>query len=425
MRMILAATAAGWMALAGAAPAGDDPVRTGLDVLAADRFALLKTHEAATTAPLVGLITNQSGLSRSGEHILDLMLESGVAVQAIFAPEHGLRGDIDRPFDTYIDEATSLTVHSLYGSNNQRRPDDADLEGLDYLVFDIQDIGVRFYTYIATMGICMEAAQDHGIDFVVLDRPNPIGGHWFDGPIQDPDLVGNFTAFRPMPIVHGMTVGEVARFYTETDDELAVDLTVVEMENWKRGTFFDETGLPWVDPSPNMRSVAEEILYPQVALTEYNRTVSVGRGTERPFEYLGAPWIDGDRLAEELRARDLSGIWVMRTTFMPRALDVTGRENYPYQFTETVCQGVRFVVTDRDAVRSVEPGLHILQVLQAVGGERYAEGGGLPANRRLVGSEAVIQALEAGEAPAAIAERWRQDPAFEAFAQARQRALLY
>jgi len=391
---------------------GEARVLSGLDVLEQEGFQRLHGRK-------VGLIVNHSAINRKGRHLIDLLTEAPqVQMVAIFAPEHGIRGTEDERVSDGKDEATGLPIYSLYG--RIRRPTAEMLEGIDTLVFDIQDIGARFYTYIATMGGCMETAAEHGLKFYVLDRPNPIGGLCFDGPIQDGDLVGNFTAFRPMPVTHGMTVGELARFFNEHHG-IGADLEVVRMKGWRRDMLFDETGLPWVNPSPNIRSVNEELLYTMVALTEGNKDISVGRGTDRPFEYLGAPWVDGDRLAEELRSRNLPGLWFMRVTFIPRLIDISGRKNYPYQFIDEVNHGVRIVVTDRKALRPVEAGIHMLDALLEVHPERYS----VDRLRGLVGAQWVLDALKAREAPEAIIARWRESAEFKAFAAAREKALLY
>ncbi len=391
---------------------GEPKVLTGLDVMQRDGFEALKGRR-------VGLVTNHSGINRSGEHVLDLMHGSpNVELVAIFTPEHGIRGEADRGVDSGVDETTGLTIHSLYGKT--RKPTDEMLEGIDTLVFDIQDIGARFYTYIGTLGECMAAAARRGIKVYVLDRPNPLGGDTFDGPIQDDDLVGRFTSFKLMPTTHGMTVGEIALLFNGAYG-IGCELEVVKCEGWERGVMFDETGLPWVNPSPNMRSVNEEIIYTMVALTEANKDLSVGRGTDRPFEYLGAPWVDGDALTAELRSRDLPGIWVMRTTFIPSGTDISGRENYPYQYIGEVCQGVRFVVTDRRAVRPVEAGVHMLDALLKVHPERYK----VDNLRGLVGAQWVLDALKAREPVEDIVKRWRESQGFKDFAEARRQVLLY
>ncbi len=387
-------------------------VTTGLDVMQRDGFAALKGKK-------VGLVTNHSGINQRGEHILDLMHASpNVELVAIFTPEHGIRGTEDRHVGSDTDEVTGLPIHSLYGKT--RKPTNEMLDGIDVLVYDIQDIGARFYTYISTLGLCMEAAAEHGIKIYVLDRPNPLGGTMFDGPIQDDDLVGKFTAFKPMPTTHGMTVGEIALLFNGPYG-IGCELEVVKCEGWQRDMLFDETGLPWVNPSPNMRSVGEEILYTMVAQTEANKDLSVGRGTDRPFEYLGAPWVDGDALTAELRSRNMPGIWVMRTTFIPSGTDISGRKNYPYQFIDEVCQGVRFVVTDRKAVRPVEAGIHMLDALLVVHPERYR----VDKLRGLVGAQWVLDALKAREPVEDIVSRWRDAQGFKDFAEARQSVLLY
>ncbi|MCO5166373.1 MAG: DUF1343 domain-containing protein [Planctomycetes bacterium] len=385
-------------------------VLTGLDVLVRDGCAPLRGRR-------VGLVVNHTAIDRQGRHAIDLLVAApGVTLAALLSPEHGLRGDQDAPVASGVDARTGLPVHSLYGQT--RRPTDAMLEGLDTLVFDIQDVGARFYTYISTLGLLLEEAARRGLRVVVLDRPNPTGGHGFDGPLQDPDLVGRFTSFWPMPVTHGMTVGEVARLM---NDDLAADLQVIACEGWRRGLLQDETGLPWVNPSPNLRSVDEALLYPMVALTEANHDLSVGRGTDRPFEYVGAPWVDGEGLAAALEARALPGLWFSATTFVPSRRDVTGRENVAYPFAEQVCRGVRVVVTDRRALRPVEAGLHLLDALLRLHPDRYR----VDRLRGLIGARWVLEALERGDDPAAIVARWRADPALAAFARARARALLY
>ncbi len=387
-------------------------VMSGLEVLARDGFKPLQGKR-------VGLIVNHSSIDSQGRHSIDLINGApGIELTALFSPEHGIRGTEDRHVDSSVDEKTGVTIHSLYGKT--RTPTAETLENVDVLVFDIQDIGARFYTYIATMGNCMNAAKEHGVEFVVLDRPNPIRGDWFDGPVQDEDLVGKFTAFVPMPTVHGMTVGEIANFfhqYYDTGDEPIV----VPMEGWSRELYFDETGLPWVNPSPNMRSVNQELLYTMVALTESNKIVSVGRGTERPFEYLGAPWVDGAELTEAMRARDLPGLWFMNETFMPRKLDVSGRENYPYQYTEEVCHGFRVVVTDRHKVSPVVAGVHMLDVLLELYPEKYS----VDKLRGLVGAQWVLDEVKADTDPNLIAAKWRADPRFREFAEMRESVLMY
>lgn len=420
----------GWALLpcvaACAAPPRDDPalpagvaitaapvstvVLTGLDVLVRDGFAPLRGRR-------VGLVTNHSAIDRAGRHVVDLLAAAeGVTVVSLLSPEHGLRGVEDAPVDSGVDARTGLPVHSLYGAT--RRPTEAMLAGLDTLVFDVQDVGVRFYTYVATLGMVMEEAARRGLRVVVLDRPHPTGGLHVDGPVQDPDLVGRFTSFWPMPVVHGLTIGELAWLMNNT---IAADLVVVACEGWRRGRFLDETGLPWVNPSPNLRSVDEALLYPMVALTEANHDVSVGRGTDRPFEYVGAPWIDAERLAADLNARGLPGLWFTPVTFVPSSTDVSGRRNVAYPFADQPCRGVRVSVSDRRQVRPVEAGVHLLDALLRLHPERYR----VDRLRGLIGATWVLEALTRGEDPRAIVERWRSSPDLDAFRRARERVLLY
>lgn len=394
------------------------PVLSGLDVLARDGFDRFEGQR-------VGLVTNHSGLTRTGDHIIDVFVENGVDVVALFSPEHGIRGEVDTAVSDEKDERTGLTIFSLYGAT--RRPTPAMLEGIDTIVFDIQDIGARFYTYIGTMANVMEEAKELGIRFVVLDRPNPIRGDWFDGPIQDNDLVGRFTAIRPMPITHGMTVGELAVYFNKYSGRFAelpgigVDLEVVKMEGWRRNMYYDQTGLPWVNPSPNMRSLEEELLYTMVALTEGNKIISVGRGTDRPFEYLGAPWVDGAALTAAFRERNIPGLWIMQTTFIPRKIDISGRENINYQFIDEINNGVRFVLVDRDAFNPVVAGIHMLDILNRIPDSPYT----LEGVRGNLGPKWVVDALNNRRSVDDIVADWRGAPEFRVFAEKRATVLKY
>lgn len=392
--------------------AGRPGVLTGLDVFEREDFKRLQGRK-------VGLIGNHSSINRRGIHLLDLLWEHpNVDLVALYAPEHGFRGTADERVDDGVDDKTGLPIYSLYGAT--RVPTDEMLQGIDTVIFDMQDIGARFYTYISTMGEFMKKAQEHDIRFIVLDRPNPIQGNWYDGPVQDEELVGRFTSFRPMPITHGMTIGEIARFYHDFYD-IRPELEIVQLEGWERDMYFDETGLPWVNPSPNMRSVDEELLYTMVALTEGNKDVSVGRGTDRPFEYLGAPWIDGDRLTQNMIERDLPGLWFMRTTFVPSLTDVSGRRNVRYQFTDEICHGFRVVITDRHSASPVAAGIHMLDALLEVHPNRY----NVEQLHGLVGAQWVLDALKARENPEEIVQRWRSSEEFRTFSRQRAQALLY
>src|SRR5436305_962975 len=307
-------------------------VLNGIDVLERDGFKQLQGLR-------VGLITNHTGRDRAGRQTIDVLREAqGVKLTALFSPEHGIRGQADEKVSDTVDEKTGLPVFSLYGETRRPRPE--QLKNLDALVYDIQDVGARFYTYISTLGYAAEEAAKAGIPFFVLDRPNPINGVDFDGPVADADKL-TFTSFHTIPVRHGMTVGELARLYN-AQRKLGCDLRVVRMENWRRAMWFDATGQTWVNPSPNMRSLTEAALYPGVGLLE-TTNVSVGRGTDTPFELLGAPWVDGGKLAACLYGRALAGLRLVPVRFTPRAS----------VFKDVECGGVNVVVTDRALFRSV------------------------------------------------------------------------
>ncbi|HSW49088.1 MAG TPA: exo-beta-N-acetylmuramidase NamZ domain-containing protein, partial [Bryobacteraceae bacterium] len=375
-------------------------VLTGLDVLAEQGFAPLAGKR-------VGLITNQTGVDRQGRRNIDLMLAAGIPVRALLAPEHGMEG---RPEGEDVphsrDEATGLPVWSLHLGQN-RRPSQELLGNLDALVFDIQDVGARFYTYISTMGYAMEEASRRGIPFYVLDRPNPINGVRVEGPMLDAGL-RSFLAYSPMPVRHGMTVGELARLFNETNS-LKAQLHVVPMRGWQRGDWFDSTGLRWINPSPNIRSLPAALLYPGVALLEASPDYSVGRGTDAPFEQIGAPWIDGVELAAHLNARFVPGVRFYPTRFRPVASVCAGLE----------IEGVRFVLTDREAFSSQRLGLEIAAALVRL----YPAKIKLSANLRLIGSQSAIEALEKRRDPVQIEES--EQERLEDFLRLREKSLLY
>lgn len=389
-------------------------VLTGLDVLQREGFARLKGKR-------VGLIGNHSSLNKNGEHLLDLLVaQPDIKITALLSPEHGFRGTEDTKVTDGVHEATGLPIYSLYGAT--QRPTDEMLANVDVLVFDIQDIGARFYTYIATLGAAMEEAGKRGIPVIVLDRPNPIGGFGFDGPIQDDGLVGKHTAFRLMPVTHGMTVGEMARYFVAYGD-IKCDVDVVTMEGWSRAMMFDECGLPWVNPSPNMRSVEETILYTVAGMTETSTTgLSVGRGTDRPFEYFGAPWIKGEELAADLRAQHLPGLWVMPMEFVPYERDITGKP-FPIKYPNTgeVCGGVRLVITNRWAIQPPAAGIHLMAALWKQNPEAYK----IDLTSGLVGAKWVIDDIKAGKPADDIIAKYRAEPRFVQFAEQRAQVLIY
>lgn len=375
-------------------------VLTGLDVLAREKFARLAGKR-------VGLITNHTGLDRQGRRNVDLMREAGVRVTALFSPEHGIGGKEEHDRIGHArDAATGIPIFSLY-QGEQRRPTDEMLREVDVLVFDIQDVGARFYTYITTMAYAMEEAARRKIPFIVLDRPNPITGTRVEGPMLEPELA-SFVGYMPMPLRHGMTVGELARYFN-TENRIGADLTVVRMEGWQRGDWFDSTGLTWVDPSPNMRSLNAALLYPGVALLEYSRNYSVGRGTDAPFEQVGADWIQGRELASYLNRRFIPGVRAYPTRFQP----VSSR------FAGQWIEGVRLVITDRESFNSARLGLELAAALLKL----YPGKLDLEPNLRLIGSRAVVAALQEGQDPRLILERQRE--ALEEFLGRRQAALLY
>jgi uncharacterized protein YbbC (DUF1343 family)/CubicO group peptidase (beta-lactamase class C family) len=351
---------------------------TGLDVLARANFAPLQGRR-------VGLITNQTGVDRHGRRNVDLMRAAGVHLVALFAPEHGLAGTADTSdIADDTDQATGLPVRSLYANGRTRVP--AGLfSGLDAVVFDIQDIGARFYTYGCALLYALEEAARAGIAFFVLDRPNPVTGEHVEGPLLDAALHSNVGCYA-LPVRHGLTMGELA-VMANAERGWGAKLEVVRMEGWRRTDWFDATGLPWVDPSPNMRSLNAATLYPGLALLETLKDYSVGRGTDAPFEQVGAEWIDGPALAARLSARALPGIAVYPVRFRPQSSVGAGKW----------LSGVRFVVTDREGFDAVRCGLELAVALRAL----YPDRVDFEAARNLIGSRAVVDALRWGEDPAA------------------------
>jgi uncharacterized protein YbbC (DUF1343 family) len=379
---------------AAAAPA----VRPGVEALAAQGFAPLAGKR-------VGLITNRTGRDAAGRRTIDLLRAApGVSLETIFTPEHGLEGRAEGRVADGRDPASGLPVASLYG--RRLRPSPEMLAGIDALVCDLQDAGVRFYTYATTMAYAMEAAAAAGIGFWVLDRPNPIGADRVAGPVMDPGLKG-FTGYFPLPVRHGMTIGELARLFN-AENRIGAALAVEPMRGYRRDMLYDETGLPWIDPSPNLRSLDQALLYPGVALAEASN-VSVGRGTPTPFELLGAPWIDGERLAAELGRRGIEGALFRGAAFTPAADPYAGR----------LCRGVKITVTDRRRLDSVLLGIEILAALRRLYPQRFA----LDRALGLVGSAAVLAAIGRGEEPRRIAAGWQGG--LEEFQRLRRRHLLY
>jgi uncharacterized protein YbbC (DUF1343 family) len=367
-------------------------------VLARDGFAPLKGKK-------VGLVTNHTGRAMNVATTIDLIHgAAGVQLLSLFSPEHGIRGILDTDVPSSRDEKTGLPIHSLYGAT--RRPTDAMLQGLDTLVIDLQDVGVRFYTYYATMGLVMEEAAKRKIAVVVLDRPNPINGWQIEGANLDAtgDLLINY---HQMPVRHGLTLGEMAQLLND-ERKIGANLTVVRTENWRRDLWYDETGLAWVNPSPNMRNLNQATLYPGVGAIEYSN-ISVGRGTDQPFEQLGAPWIAGPRLAAALNARRLPGVRFYPVTFTPVSSKYANQE----------CQGVFMVVTNRAVLAPARLGLEIAGALFTLFGDRYE----LANTNLLVGSRDSLERVRRGEDPAVVAARWSDDEA--RWRRLRAKYLLY
>ena len=371
----------------------------GIDVLARDNFSILKNKR-------VGLITNQTGRDQNGNSIIDLLFKApDVKLTILFSPEHGIRGALDQEKITDSkDEKTGLPILSLYGE--ARKPTDEMLKNLDVLVFDIQDIGARFWTYPSTMVLAMEAAAKNKIKFVVLDRINPINGSDVEGPIADADKL-SFIAHNQIPLRHGMTMGELAQLYNG-ERHINADLQIVKVENWRRQQWFDETGLTWINPSPNMRSLTEATLYPGIALLE-TTNVSVGRGTDTPFEILGAPYIDGRKLAEVLNNAKLSGVRFVPVRFTPNASTNKGIE----------CGGVNVFITNRNSFEPVLTGLEIASQINKL----YPKEFNVDKFNRLLVNDKIFNAFKQGSEAKALKQIWESD--LEKFKATRQKYLLY
>ena len=373
-------------------------VVTGIDVLKEGGFSLLKGKR-------VGLITNHTGLDSEGARTLDLLRKAeGTSLTAVFSPEHGLYGNVDAKIASHRDQATGLPVTSLYGDH--RRPTPKMFAGLDAIVFDIQDAGVRFYTYITTMGYAMEAAAGTRIPFYVLDRPNPITAALVQGPVMDQEMK-SFTGYFPLPVRHGMTVGELAGLFNG-ENAIGAKLHVVKMKGYRRGSWFDETGLKWVNPSPNLRSITQAVLYPGVAMVE-GANVSVGRGTGTPFELIGAPWVRGRELADYLNGRKIDGVQFLPVEFTPESSLYKG----------CTCRGTRVLLKDRATLDSALLGIEIVSALRRLFPRDFKIDG----TRSLIGSQQVLTAIKAGEDPLAVALLWKAP--LERFLGMREKYLLY
>lgn len=372
-------------------------VLNGIDVLVRDRFAPLRSLK-------IGLITNHTGRDRNGTSTIDLLRQAGnVDLVALFSPEHGIRGEIDAYVDDGVDQKTGLPVYSLYGK--RRAPLPEQLAGLDALVFDIQDIGCRFYTYISTMGNCMQAAARSGVKFIVLDRLNPITGSMVAGPVLEGRT--DFVGWHAIPVRHGMTVGELARLFNAEKD-LGVDLEVIGLSGWKRNLWLDETTISWVNTSPNMRSLTQATLYPGVGLLETTR-LSVGRGTDTPFELFGAPYVDGKLLAKRMNAFGIRGVRFDPIVFTPDAS----------KFKNKKCAGVRITLTDRDRCDVINIGIAGALALNKIYGNKFR----LARFNGLLKDEATMKAIRADRSLNEIRKLW--EPGLRRYIERRRRYLIY
>jgi len=373
-------------------------VLNGIDVLQRQNFAPLAGKR-------VGLITNHTGLAQDGTPTIDLIYGfPACKLVALFSPEHGIRGTMDSNVDSSTDDKTGIPVYSLYGDT--KRPTAQMLAGIDVLVYDIQDIGARFYTYITTLGYCLEEAAKAGIPIFVLDRPNPIGGQLVEGPMLDPDKT-SFVGYMPLPVRHGMTIGELARYFND-QNKIGAELHVVEMEGWTRSYYFWDTGQLWVNPSPNMRSMVAAVFYPGVCLLEATN-ISVGRGTEKPFEILGAPWIEPRKWAEALQSLRLPGVDFVPLYFTPNASVHQGIR----------CGGVNLILTDVSSFQSVTVGMALVSTLNKLYPEKFE----IDKVLRLLGNEKALQALKAGRSAETVSKQEMR--ALNNFLDKRRKALIY
>jgi uncharacterized protein YbbC (DUF1343 family) len=381
-------------------------VKNGIDVLEEHGFDVL---QVAGHKKKIGLVTNQTGVDLSGRRTIDVLVRAdGVSLDAIFSPEHGVTGTLDTT-DTHNskDAATGVPVYSVYGATDAARRPAADvMRSLDAVVIDIQDAGVRFYTYETTLGYFLEAAAVAGVEVIVLDRPDPITGSFVQGPVADAGHE-SFTNYWTLPVRHGMTLGELAKMFN-AERKIGAKLTVVAMESWQRGDWFDSTGLGWVNPSPNLRSVTEAALYPGVALIE-GTNVTVGRGTDTPFELVGAPWIKSRELAAYLNGRGIAGIRFVPVTFTPASSSYSGLK----------CEGVNIVLTERNALDAPELGIELAAALRKL----YPADFKMERMAELLVNQAAYDGLVAGKDPRRIAQDWQEE--LEKFDAVRKKYLIY
>jgi uncharacterized protein YbbC (DUF1343 family) len=387
-------------------------VRTGLDNAHRDDFSMFK-------GKAVGVVTNHTALDSEGRHLVDLLHETDdVKVQAIFAPEHGFRGDEEGGIhlSNNVDPKSGATIYSIYGAI--RKPTKDMLEGVDVLIFDIQDVGARFYTYISTMGNAMEAGGEHGIPVYILDRPNPIG-RLAEGPVLEEEHK-SFIGMYPIPIRHGLTVGELALMIKDQewiDHADKLDLHIVELSGWKSHKPYSKTGLEWIDPSPNMRNVNEALVYPGMCLFEATN-FSDGRGTEHPFEWVGAAYIDNEKVIDELKKRDISGLKIEPIEYVP--VDMPGYAMNP-KFKDQTVKGLELTVTDPVNFKSVEFGVHLIEILQKYYPDDFEMG--KPRMGRTWGNNDLYDMILDGKSATEIIASYREE--LLQFMKIREKYLLY
>ena len=385
-------------------------VKLGIDVLEEHNFEfLLGPAGRDGRKKKIGLLTNQTGVDSQSRRTIDVLAQApGISLDAIFSPEHGASGVLDTTeIGNSRDAATGVPVYSVYGATDAaRRPSVDLLRKLDAVVIDIQDIGARFYTYETTLGYFLEAAAKAGIEVIVLDRPNPVTGSFLQGPVSEPGREG-FVNYHPLPVRHGMTMGELAKMFN-AERGINARLEVVAMEGWLRGDWYDSTGLVWVNPTPNLRSLTQATLYPGVALVE-GTNVSVGRGTDTPFELLGAPWVNARELARYLNERNLSGVRFVPVSFTPTA------SNY----AEQKCEGVNIILLERNTLDAPELGIELVSALRKLYPQNYK----MDRMIEILANQSVYDAIVQGRDPRRIAQDWQEQ--LEKFQQLRQKYLIY
>jgi uncharacterized protein YbbC (DUF1343 family) len=380
----------------------------GVEVLMKERIDLIKNKK-------VGLITNPTGVDKELNSVVDLLHNHpDVELTALYGPEHGVRGSAQagQYVEYYIDEKTGLPVYSLYGKTKKPTPE--MLKDVEVLLFDIQDVGTRFYTYIYTMALAMEAAKENNVPIIVLDRPNPLSGTKVEGPVLE-DKYSSFIGEYPIPVRHGMTAGELAKLFNKEFD-IGADLTVVEMDGWKRKMYYDDTKLPFVLPSPNMPTFETTLVYPGAALIE-GTNVSEGRGTTKPFELIGAPFINGDQLAEKLNSLKLPGVAFRPASFIPTFSKHSG----------VLSHGIQIHVTNRNAYKPFETGLHIVKTIHDLYPGKFEfraeNSSGISFFDNLVGNGSIREGIEAGKSVEAMQAEWQGG--LSEFMETREKYLLY